>query len=195
MDFLLCAAGFRLSLRAMAAACYVCQGSATTQRSVSTVGTLGEPLGTCGLCSVFACGFHALRNTRPKRWECILCVLAHIAPPPPGGAGIPPSPGPIGGVGVVEEFEFSFAGADAGLVERMRDAVTNANDLVTAYYEAARAEGGLAAIPAIRTRDRLERMAVAIAIIDYTGVAQELLDPHLRQRPDLVGGVLTEGGY
>jgi hypothetical protein len=180
----------------MSAECFVCASVGTTVSVSIITGTIGEPMGCCHKCQVFSCGHHALRTSSPSRYECIICVPGHIAPPPggPGGQGAGPAgPGssPTTGQKLLpysdEEFARSFPTSTELLRSTVHQALEDPKAFLSGYYED---EKVLARVLEAWSKDyvseeaMLTRLAAAIAVIQFAGIPQELVERHLRMRPD-----------
>jgi len=190
--------------------CYLCIASATSGATLNSFTcTAGTSLGVCFLCGVFACGHHALRNSSPKGWECVICVPSNIAPKPgrgggpssPAGGGPKGAPAPVATYGsqpyTEEEFVQSYPTSSDLLREQVRRAIADPKAVMAEYFgenyedlvkNSFEITGGI-------DRASATRIAAALAVILYSEIPDSMLDPHLQRRAEAAGAVTTSGAY
>ena len=188
--------------------CYLCIASATSGATLNNfTSTAGVSLGACFLCGVFACGHHALRNSSPKGWECVICVPSHIAPKPGRGGG-PTSPTggtPKGGPAPVstyglkpyteEEFIASYPTSSDLLRRQVRRAIADPTDVMAEYFGENYEDRVKNAfeLPGEIDPASATRIAAALAVILYSEIPDSMLDPHLQRRAEAAGAVTMSG--
>lgn len=190
--------------------CYLCIASATTGATLNSFAcNVGTSLGTCFLCGVFACGHHALRNSSPKGWECVICVPSNIAPKPgrgggptsPTGGGPKGSPAPVSTYGLKpyteDEFIKSYPTSSDLLRQEIRKAIADPITVMAEYFGENYEDRVKSAFelpgeinPALATR-----IAAALAVITYSKIPDSMLDPHMQRRPEEAGEVATSEAY
>ena len=179
--------------------CYLCIAAPGSGAIVNTfTSALGDPLGSCFRCGVFACGHHALRNTSPVGWECVICVPSHIAPPPgPGGRPKnPPGGGPPRGSiqasmddlppYTLEEFENAFPTSTDLLRDQVRRALRAPAETVREYF-GENVEQRLRdsfAMEGLEDARKASRIAAALAVINFADLPDRVLSPRLRRRAE-----------
>ena len=188
--------------------CYLCIASASSGATLNSFTcTAGISLGACFLCGVFACGHHALRNSSPKGWECVICVPAHIAPKPgrgggptsPTGGGPRGSPAPVSTYGLKpyteEEFIASYPTSSELLREQVRRAIAYPIGVMTEYFGENYEDRVKTAFEISGEIDAASdtRIAAALAVILYSEIPDSMLDPHL-QRREMEAGTATMAG-
>jgi len=180
--------------------CYLCVATASSGAGINNFSCVpGDPLGSCHFCSVFACGYHAIRNTNPKGWECVVCVPSHMFPPPkPGGGpvggpgGSPPSGSQISHAYTAEEFQRSFPTASTLLLNAVRNAIDDPAAIFERYFGADYAtrisqEFGSPVFSARSGQilpDTGTGLAAALAVIELCEIPDDLLLPYLRRNPE-----------
>jgi hypothetical protein len=190
--------------------CYLCIASAKSGASLNTFAcAIGIPLGTCFFCGVFACGHHALRNSSPKGWECVVCVPSHIAPSPGRGGGPtgPTGSGPGGGPSPVsayaltayteEEFEQSYPTSGDLLRREVRKALSDPANIMAEYFGQDYQARVKTAFEITGDFDAAfaSRVAAALAVIMYCEIPDVMLVPHLQRRPEAAGAVAVSEVY
>jgi hypothetical protein len=188
--------------------CYLCIASSPSGASLNSfASTAGISLGTCFVCGVFACGHHALRNSKPQRWECGICVPSNIAPQPgrgggptsPGGSGPKTGPAPVATHGLTpyteEEFAQSYPSSSGILRQVIKDAIADPKTIMAEYFgnnyeqrvkDSFEIDGPID--PATATR-----IAAALAFIRYCDIPDALLGPNLRRRKEAAGTAILAG--
>ncbi|WP_263410779.1 hypothetical protein [Terriglobus tenax] len=183
----------------MAATCYLCVYGNTGSYSISNGGgPAGDPLGGCGICSIFACDRHALRNSLQRRYECGICIPASISPRsgPPGGSGggggsSPTRPGgPTSGGGqtyTAETFKAEYTTASDLLVEKVREALTDVNATLYNYFGQQLASRVLPQLAGegMTPQAMLARLATAVTIIDFTELPNTLFPAYLQTEREM----------
>lgn len=189
--------------------CYLCIASANSGATLNTfTSPAGTSLGGCFRCGVFACGHHALRNSKPKGWECVICVPSNIAPQPGRGGG-PTSPtggSPKGGPAPVsthsltpyteEEFVQSFPASSDLLRRAIRKAIADPTVVMSDYFGENHVDRVKSAFEITGEIDRASatRIAAALAIINFCDISDTLLPTHLQRREEAAGAV-PAGAY
>lgn len=171
----------------MPADCYLCLALGMTPPISAVQGTLGNPLGYCHRCGVFVCGHHGLRTVNPESYKCTLCIPSHIAPSPRKGIH-------HGQYEVAlrtrlytnEEFDLAFPTAHMPLRRAVRDALENLEYVVQDYFGENFRErlGSTFAIEGTISLEQLSQVAVAVAVIQFARIPQQLLVSYLRRRPE-----------
>ncbi|MGH9598016.1 MAG: hypothetical protein ACRD3K_14575 [Edaphobacter sp.] len=188
--------------------CYLCIASATSGASLNSFpSTAGISLGTCFSCGVFACGHHALRNSFPKGWECVICVPSNITsksgrgggPTSPTGGGPKGGPAPVATYGLTpyteEEFVRSYPTSSEILRRVIRDAVADPKTVIAEYFgdnyeqrmkDSFEIDGQIDSTSATH-------IAAALAFITYSKIPDALLASHLQRREEAAGTVTMAG--
>jgi hypothetical protein len=191
--------------------CYLCIASATSGAALNSFScTAGVSLGTCFLCGVFACGHHALRNSSPKGWECVICVPSNITSSKPGRGGGPTSPTggnpkggplPVSTYGVKpyteEEFVQSYPTSSDLLRQAVRRAIADPAAVMAEYFGENYEDRVKSAfeIPGEIDTVYATHIAVALAVILFSELPDSILDPHLQRRREEAGAVTMSGAY
>ncbi len=180
--------------------CYLCVAAPGSGAAVNNFqSNLGNPLGCCVKCGVFACGHHAIRNSSPKGWECVVCVPNNVASPPgPGGGPTQPQGGgPGSGPAPVsrhalkpyseEEFAIHYPTSPTLFREAIRHAVEDPEAVMEEYFgENFRQQVADAfAIQGDLNAAQNTRIAAALAVVLFTGLPDHVLSPNLQRHREI----------